>query len=214
SVMCILFLKESRSQGSVGVSQKFTLMPWKNINGSLRIYFFSWGLFALCNSSDAFLILKSKAIGMSTKEMVLVYCFYNLVYSCLSPLLGRLSDSMSRKAILVAGFLVYTSVYVGFARATSPIQIWVLFLIYGLYMAATDGVGKALAVDLSQENQKAFTLGALGTITGVATVFASTTAGFLWDIFGPSSTFYFGGLGGLLAVTGLVFLQPNKAITR
>jgi MFS family permease len=214
SVLCVFFLKESGSQASVsspGVKLKFTLLPWKHINGGLGIYFLSWGLFALCNSSDVFLLLKSKSIGMSTKEMVVVYCSYNLVYACMSPILGKLSDSISRKSILVAGFLVYTAVYLGFSGATSTLQIWALFIIYGLYMAATDGVGKALAIDLSQKNQKAFTLGTLGTITGIATVIASTTAGFLWDYFGPASTFYFGALGGLMAVTGLIFLKQDRA---
>lgn len=214
SVLCIFFLKESPSQAPVGPAEekvKFTILPWKHIKGGLRIYFLSWGLFALCNSSDVFLLLKSKTMGMSTKELVVVYCCYNLVYACMSPVLGKLSDSISRKWILVAGFLVYTAVYLGFSGATSKIQIWVLFIIYGLYMAATDGVGKALAVDLSPKDQKAFTLGTLGTITGIATVMASTTAGFFWDYFGPASAFYFGALGGLMAVTGLMFLKQSKA---
>ena len=111
----------------------------------------------------------------------------------------------------MAGFLVYSAVYLGFSAATSTLQIWALFIVYGLYMAATDGVGKALAVDLSHKDQKAFTLGTLGTITGIATVIASTTAGFLWDYFGSASTFYFGALGGLMAVGGLIFLKQDRA---
>jgi len=71
-------------------------------------------------------------------------------------------------------------------------------------MAATDGVGKAFAVDLVEPKHKATALGILGTVTGVAALIASTVAGLLWDELGPGAPFLYGACGSLLALVLLV----------
>ena len=73
-------------------------------------------------------------------------------------------------------------------------------------MAATDGVGKALAIDLLPPEMKATGLGILGSFTGVASLFASLSAGFIWDHWGVSQCFYFSAAGAMLAAALLAFL--------
>ena len=173
-------------------------------------YLLGWGLFSLTNSSDVFLLLKAQKAGISLTHTIFMYAFYNLLYALLSPYLGSLSDKFGRKWLLVSGLGVFAFVYVLFGFATEPWQFWCLFGIYGSYMAATDGVGKAFAVDLVPKELKATGLGFLGTVTGLATIVASSVAGLLWDKLGNQWTFLYGTLGAVLAMVILAGLPSGR----
>jgi MFS family permease len=77
-------------------------------------------------------------------------------------------------------------------------------------MAATDGVGKAFAIDLVPTHLKATGLGLLGTFTGISTLLASLSAGLIWDHFGASFTFIYGAFGALVAFLILLFFKTKK----
>ncbi len=183
---------------------------WGDMRRDFKTYLVAWTVFSLANSSDVFLILKAKETGASLPTTILMYCFYNLVYALTSPYLGRLSDRMRRRTLLMLGLLVFGFVYLGFAVASSPWQLWSLFGIYGLYMASTDGVGKALVVDLVPAHLKGTAIGILGTVSGISTLVASVVAGFLWDRMGPAATFIFGMSGATIAVLILVFVRDYE----
>jgi MFS family permease len=180
--------------------------------GSIRVrdlprpfvaYLAAWAPFALANSSDVFLILRAKDLGYSTTVTVLLYTVYNLVYSLSSPLFGGLSDRMGARRVLVWGLGVFAIVYAGFAVVSAPWILWPLFAAYGLYIAATDGVGKAYAISLVPAGARATSVGMLGTVTGLATLVASTVAGVLWATAGPWAAFAFGSVGAVVSAVAL-----------
>jgi MFS family permease len=183
---------------------------WSGATPGFRNYLITWGIFSLANSSDVFLLLKMKQAGVTLQITILIYCFYNLIYALSSPFLGKLSDRAGRKPLLAFGFLIFAGVYFGFAFASQFWQFTVLFAVYGLYMAATDGVGKAYAVDLVSASHRATGVGMLATVTGLCTLAASTLAGVLWDHAGPASTFLVGAAGALLAALSLFRISKNK----
>lgn len=185
------------------------LKAWTGFNHGFKKYVFAWGVFSLSNSSDVFLLMKAKSSGLSTESVILLYCAYNLIYSLASPYLGKLSDQIGRKKILISGLVVFSLVYLGFGFAYESWHYWALFMIYGLYMAATEGVGKALAVDLSPASLKATGIGILGTVTGVCTIFASVVAGLIWDHSGASWTFIYGAVGAVLAILMLLKIDSK-----
>ena len=151
--------------------------------------------------------MKAKQQGLSTTAVILLYCFYNLSYAILSPYLGTLSDRVPRKKVMMLGLFIFTMVYLGFSFASELWQFCFLFGLYGIYMAATDGVTKALTVDLVPSELKATALGTLGTVTGIATVLASTLAGVIWDQMGSKWVFVYGAAGALFC---LLLLYTNK----
>ncbi len=172
-----------------------------------------WGIFALTNSSDVFLLLKARQAGLSLVTTIVVYAFYNLLYSLTSPSLGHLSDKIGRKKVLISGLVVFALVYACFGFASEPWHFWLLFGVYGIYMAATDGVGKAFAIDLVPVHLKATGIGLLGTVSGFATIIASSVAGLLWDKAGPQWTFVYGASGALLAILVLLMVSDTRSET-
>jgi MFS family permease len=176
----------------------------------LKKYLFAWGAFSLTNSSDAFLLMRAKDSGLTLQTVILFYCAYNLIYALSSPYLGGLSDRIGRKRLMVSGLLIFMGVYLGFALASHGWQFALLFLVYGLYMGATDGVGKAFAVDLSPGHLKATNLGILGTVTGLCTVLASTFAGVIWDHWGAPMAFVYGAVGAAIAALGMLRISESS----
>lgn len=204
SVLILFSVKEPTHLQGEARAWKNPFAAWGEMSPSFNRYVFVWGVFSLANSSDVFLLMKAKASGLSTQTVILLFCAYNLTYALSSPWLGQVSDKINRKKLLVGGLIVFALVYGCFGFTTTPWHFWFLFLCYGIYMGATEGVGKALAVDLAPKNRKGTALGLLGTITGICTIIASTVAGALWDLVGSTWPFVFGAAGAILAALFLV----------
>jgi len=212
--LLVLLARERRRPPQVKEAPKiaFGALP-----SAFRGYLIAWGAFALANSSDVFLILRTnQLLGLKDPIDALpitigLYILYNIIYAAASPYLGHLSDVLGRKRVLIGGLLVFALVYLGFAFATSLWHLVALFAVYGLYIAATDGVGKALAVDLVPDNIRASALGLLGTVNGVAILAASSIAGILWTAVGPWAAFAYGALGALLGSLLLTRVRTRHA---
>jgi MFS family permease len=181
-------------------------LSWRTLPLKLRLFLIVVFVFALGNSSNQFLILRAKSIGFSITSVLMLYLFYNLTYGILSYPIGRLSDKIGRKKILVVGYLIYGLVYLGFAIAGQPSILWLLFGIYGLYSAFTEGVEKAFVSDIAQENLRGTLIGLHATLIGIGLLPASIIAGGLWSLLGAAAPFYFGGLLGIVAAIGLAIV--------
>jgi MFS family permease len=195
----VLLIREQRRQAGAGRAAHVPAA----LPARFKWFLLVWGIFAFTNSSDVFILLKAKQLGLATAGVVLLYTLYNLTYAAASPALGRLSDMLGRRALLVSGLIVFGLVYSGFAAASSTVHLIILFAVYGLYMAATDGVSKAFAIDLVPAGAKATASGWLGMVTGFGALIASTTAGVLWDSVGPWAVFALGAGGALCAALAL-----------
>lgn len=204
SVVVALGLKEERALPQVSRVERKKWSSFFSLSPQFKHYLSAWTIFSLSNSSDVFLLLRAQQAGVSLTETILMYCFYNLLYSLASPYLGGLSDRVGRRRVLLFGLLVFSVVYVGFIFAQQSLHFWILFGVYGFYMAATEGVGKAFAIDLLGEDKKATAVGYLGTVTGISTLIASTMAGYLWDHFGSATTFTYGAAGAVLTFIALL----------
>jgi MFS family permease len=142
----------------------------------------AFAVFSLANSSDSFLILRSKELGLSFRQVILAYALFNVVYAITATPLGRLSDRIGRKPVVIAGWIGYALVYAGFAWFQSPLAPWVLLSVYGLYHALTEGVMKALVSDIVPEQLRASAIGLLATVGGLGQLAASIVAGAVWHV--------------------------------
>ncbi|MBC7754787.1 MAG: MFS transporter [Moraxellaceae bacterium] len=200
SVFIILFIREPKPHPLTVKKWQNPLKSWNFMTINFKKYMCAWGFFSLTNFSDVFLLMKAKSSGCSTTTVILLFCVYNLIYSLSSPYLGKLSDRVDRQKVLMLGLGIFAVVYLGFGFANQQWHYWILFSVYGLYMGATEGVSKALAIDYAPINLKATSIGILGTVTGLGTLVASVFAGLIWDRYGATSTFVFGASGAFLAL--------------
>lgn len=171
-------------------------------------------LFMIGNSSDAFLILRSKDLGLTTTLVVLAYVAYNFVYASLSYPAGIVSDRVPRAAVLVVGYLVFAGVYAGFAIVSHDWAVWPLFAVYGAYIALTDGVSKALVADLTPSDLRSSAMGLFQGVAGLAALVASITAGILWDTVSDRAPFALGAVCALLACAGLLVMMSSGMLRR
>ena len=200
----IFFLKEAHS--SVRARNGIKGIDLKTFGPGFKQFLFASSIFAIGNSSDAFLIVRSKQLGMSLTTVILAYVLYNISYSAFSTPFGVLSDRIPRKKVMILGYIVFALVYIGFAFVKSSAVVWVLFLVYGFYMAMTDGVGKALISDLVAKEYRATALGLYHFVLGIFAFFASLIAGLLWTHIGVSAPFIYGASASLASCFILAFL--------
>jgi MFS family permease len=140
------------------------------------------GLFSLGNSSDSFMVLRSKELGLSFPAIILAFASYNTVYAIGALPLGALSDRVGRKPIIIAGWMLYALVYLGFAMLGRSWAPWLLFPLYGLYQAFSEGVSKAMVSDLVPASQRAGAIGLFYTVSGIGQLLGSILAGVVWNI--------------------------------
>ncbi|GAB3243563.1 hypothetical protein GCM10027346_40410 [Hymenobacter seoulensis] len=170
-------------------------------------------LFALFNSSDAFLLLLARQRGLSGPQVIALYILYNIVYVLSAWPLGHLSDRLGPRKLLTGGLVVFAGVYGGMALAQDGWMFGLLFACYGLYAAATEGVGKAWISTLCAPSDTGAALGTFGGLSSLAALGASAGAGLLWQWQGAGLTF---GLAAAVAlgVAGYLARVPvtaNKA---
>lgn len=165
-------------------------------------------VFALGNSADAFLFLRTEGLEESLTAVPILYFGFNLAYAALATPLGALSDRWGRLPVLAGGYAAFSIVYLGWALATQPWHAWGLFLLYAVYYAATEGVARAFVGDLVPRERRGTALGWLNGLTGAAAIPANLLGGWLWIQWGPIATFGLSAWAGLVALGLLLAWWP------
>jgi len=176
----------------------------KHFDWKVKFFIVIATLFALGNSSDAFLILRAQQVGIPMVMIPAVYLMFNLVYSLSAIPAGIAADKYGKKRLILLGFVLFAALYYGFAVAASSSAIWLLFGAYGLFMGLTEGIQKAFLATIIPPDFKATAFGVYATAVGLATLPASLIGGLLWDRVSPAATFYFGAT--TAALSAILFL--------
>lgn len=206
------FIKEKIGKRSLKERVPF----WRNMKrlpGQLKLYLLVAFLFTLGNSSNAFLLLRAKSVGFGDTSVILLYFIYNVTASLLAIPLGKRSDKVGRKRLLVSGYAVFALVYLGFAVANNRMFMIMLFVLYGIYTAMIAGVERAFIAEISPKELKGTMLGLHSTIVGIALFPASAIAGALWTAFGAAIPFLFGaGLSLAAAIILLILMKGGRQV--
>jgi MFS family permease len=194
---------EERPQSPVKSSP---VVIWSEMSGRFWAFIAVLTVFTLGNSSDAFLMLRAQTVGFSTVEIFLVVAAFSLIIALTSTKGGTLSDTFGRRGLIIAGWLIYAVIYLGFAFASARWHIWMLYMGYGLYYGAFLGASSALVGDLVPMHLRGTAYGIFNAALGVAALPASLLAGLLWDWYGPAAPFLAGAALSIAAVIGILIL--------
>ncbi|MFH1428720.1 MAG: MFS transporter [Candidatus Margulisiibacteriota bacterium] len=206
-LLIVFFVREKVS----GYQPEFNFKVDKRLfSRDFKIFIFTVFIFTIGNSSNAFLILRARDVGVGVGLIPILWMTYNLVYSLVSMPAGILSDKIGRKAVILLGFLLYSMVYLGFAFADHVFHIWLLFCVYGIFYGLTEGTLRAFVADLAPPDLKATTFGIYHAAVGLAVFPASIIMGILWQTLGITAAFSFGGIMALIAAWILAFFVAEK----
>jgi MFS family permease len=178
---------------------------------SLRRYFGVLALFSLGNSSDAFLLLRAKDLGVKVVSIPLLWAVFNLTKVVSARYGGVWSDRVQRWKLIVIGWAVYAATYLAFGIAHEAWQMWALFCIYGLYYGLTEPAEKAMVRDLAPAAARGRAYGFYNFIIGVSAVPAGLLTGWLWQTWSPQVALTTGAIIAFAASGALLLLQRPTA---
>jgi MFS family permease len=215
AALCVLtvwlFIKEPKPTAKAETqppSLSALLSSWRGLDRRLKGLLLAMGVFALGNSSDAFLILRASELGVKIELIPVLWTVLHVSKSLLSVPGGALSDRLGRRRIIIAGWIIYGLVYIGFALAWSQWHAWLLFAVYGLYFALTEGAERAFVADVVRPEQRGTAFGLYNFVLGLAALPASVIFGSVWERLGFQSAFLLG--AGLALVASVMLIGSVK----
>jgi MFS family permease len=185
---------------------------WKESPPAYRRLVFGLLCFSLFNSSDIFLLLLLKAKGVSDVHLIIIYVFYNLCYAALAFPAGIIADRIGLKTTFMIGLLLFLTVYGGISFINSLPLFLIIFAVYGLYAAMTEGVSKALISNISNKKDTATAIGTYAAFNSIMALLASSVAGFIWLNFGAKALFVFSAIGVFLTLIYILTVRITKPV--
>lgn len=179
----------------------------------IRAYLAILFLFSLAASSDAFLVLRARELGLGFRQILALLLAFNLLAALLALPVGKLSDRHGRLPFLAAGWAVYAACYLAMGLAPGRGTFLAAFLVYGAFYGLTEGVEKALLGDLLRPEHRGLGYGAFQLTVGLAALPASLAMGAMWSAWGSRAAFLAtAGLAGA-ATVALVLWGTRRSIS-
>lgn len=209
AVICLtmaLALPEAEKPITEAASNTVLGSGWLSLPPVFQRYLLTVALFALGNSSNMFLLLRAHELGLPNAQVPIVWALVSAIAAIFSTPLSALSDKLGRVRLMVAGWLAYGLFYVGLA-VLNPQHvgvIYALFGFYGIFVAATEGVEKALVADLAPKALVGTAFGWFNLLSGLMLLPASLIFGWLYEAIGPRVAFLASASCALLAVVLLL----------
>jgi len=173
---------------------------------AFKRYLVVLALFMLGNSSNMFLLLRAKDLGVSEAQIPILWALVSLVAAVFSTPLSALSDRVDRRKLIIGGWSIYALFYLLFGLMPAhPALLWPMFAGYGLFLAATEGTEKALVADMVPKTQTGTAFGWYNLVVGLFVLPASALFGWLWSASSPLAAFAFGSACALIAALLLRF---------
>jgi MFS family permease len=184
-------------------------LQWKEWDRKFKFFLLIITLFTLGNSSDAFLLLRAQDLGLNVVTIPILWFLFHLSKTIFSIPGGSLSDRIGRRKVMILAWAIYGLVYLGFAFASKGYQIWLLFIVYGLFYGLSEGTEKAWVADLVEESKRGTAYGAYHFCIGIAALPASLLMGLLWKVAGIRWAFSFGASLALIAALLTIILMGS-----
>ena len=184
SLIPLLFLKEKTASKKL---KKTLFVSLKELPKPIIHFVLAAGIFALANFSYMFFVLKTTNMFNSSDEVIpviplILYILFNIFYTLSSIPFGKLADKIGKEKIIIAGYLLFSLICLGFFYFNSLLLYIFLFIAYGLVYAMTVGVQRAFVADLSNEEARATSLGFFQTTIGICSIIAGIIAGLVYEM--------------------------------
>ncbi len=178
-----------------------------------RIFLYFVLSFSLINSSDMFLLMRAKEVGLHETEILQLYILFNLVFALTAFPVGKLADRINRIYVLCLGLVLYSTTYLLMSFTSSVPLLVFSFCLYGLYYAFSQGLIKVLLIEKVNAHQKANAVGLYEGLNSFCLLAANAIAGFFWYAFGGDFVLIYSASGALmLSIALLLFYRKEKLL--
>lgn len=205
-VILLLFLREEpRPAREASASPNLSApLPRRFKSGIAAI-----ALFALANSSDAFLLLQAHASGVSTAMLPLLWAAHHVIKSLFSTRFGALSDRIDRRRLLAAGWIVYAGIYFLFPYARTLPTFFALFVAYAIPFTMTEGAERAWIADMLPAVARGRGFGAYYLVSGLGVLAGTALFGVLYQHVNPAAAFHTGSILAIAAAIAVVMVRND-----
>jgi MFS family permease len=138
-------------------------------------------LIQLTNIPDALLLLRLYDIGFSTQGVVLSYMLFSAVTVLAAYPGGAIADKYSPRIVYSVGLITFAAAYATLGLTQNHTVALIALVLYGLFPALTDGVGKAWIAGLSEANHRGRAQGVYQASMNFAILGAGIWGGALWS---------------------------------
>lgn len=192
ALLTSLFLKEKKKSPNP-IQEKISIFSflgyWKESPAMYRKVIIGLLTFTLFNSSDVFLLLKVKQAGFDDSLVIGVYIFYNLIFALCAFPAGVIADRIGLRSAFIGGLCFFAAVYFGMAFEWPHFMYFVLFFLYGIYAAGTEGIAKAWISNIADPKDTATGIGLFSGFQSICTLIASSMTGLIWYKLGVNTAF-------------------------
>lgn len=163
----------------------------------------------LARFSEAFVLLKSLEAGFTPVWVPLSMVIMHAAYGLAAYPVGRLSDRIGHKGLLIwsLGFLVTAHLVLAYAT-TVPIFLLGTVL-WGLHMGFSQGLLGAMIAGATPKHLKGTAFGTFNLVTGMVVLLGNVAAGWLWHSQGSHMPFLIGA-GISVAAMILIAVRPPR----
>jgi MFS family permease len=212
ALACIaIFVNDVKRQTHANIETAFlSSVSFGRLERNFKSFLTVVTIFTLGKTSEAFLILRVQELGVAVAAIPLLYLSFNGVSAILSTPLGIMADRIGKRRMVLASYVFFAVIFLGFAFATSQLHGWLLFFAFGVFVAMNEGVQRAYVATMIEPEIMATGYGIYHTIVGLAALPSSIIGGALWEHFGPQALFFYGAAMALIASLLFVVLLRDR----
>lgn len=145
-------------------------------------------LFAIINSSDAFLILRLRDLGLSPTLIVTTYMLYNAVYALSAKSTHRLVSRVGMQKCILLAVSLFAVIYGVLSLELQLVAIIMVLMAYGFFAGLFEVVSKSWLANVLPAHAKATGMGLAGSATSIGFLLACLITGLLWAHIGSANT--------------------------
>jgi MFS family permease len=206
----ILFVREPAQHTTPAAKRNLLFREIKSLPKTFWVILVIGMVFTLARFSEAFLLLRAEKLGLAPHWVPGILLILSLFYALTAYPAGQLSDRVGRIGLLSVGLLFLISADVVLAYANHVAWVVLGASLWGVHMGFTQGLFSALVADTATSNLRGTAFGLFGLATGLAILFASVFAGWLWDLHGPRATFLAGVAFSAVTLVALLVYQRRS----
>lgn len=212
AILAVITLVRFVSEPSHTTHTKREPLSWRHLFHLPRTYWAVVGIgmtFTLARYSEAFLLLRAHDVGLDIGTVPIVMIAMNVAYALCAYPAGAAADRLGSSRMLLVGVVAIIGADLLLATATSPSIVFLAALLWGLHLAATQGIFAKMVAQAAPPELRGTAFGGFNLLSGLALLGASALAGWLWNEWGATSTFYVGAL--LAALAGVIQMRYGQS---